>query len=189
MPVGFDVDDVPHDGLEFARRRGYSVANSDDVKVADLRATEHTWPALEAVAAERSGGYQLIWWSDVAPDQHVADLVVLLTRFLGEIPLGEMDLRPQAWTVERLRQVEARRRAVGRRTLYVAAVAPDGHLAGYTNLDITDGTSERAEIDSTLVLPEHRGHRLGLALKVRLHQLTRELFPDTERLVTGNAGA
>lgn len=78
--------------------------------------------------------------------------------------------------------------AIGKRQVLVAAVAPGGTLAGYTNLYVTDGRPERAGIDSTLVLPEHRGHRLGLALKVRLHQETRARHPEVRRIATSNAG-
>jgi hypothetical protein len=40
----------------------------------------------------------------------------------------------------------------------------------------------------TLVLPEHRGHALGLAMKVANQRAVRRLYPDCRVLVTGNAG-
>ncbi len=81
-----------------------------------------------------------------------------------------MDLVPLAaeaatYTPERLRETESRRRQSGLFTGTNVAVAPDGSLAGYTQMA---GSHDRAEIFQwdTLVRPGHRGHRLGLATKV-----------------------
>jgi GNAT superfamily N-acetyltransferase len=184
IPLGADEH---HPAPAFARRRGYEVAGMEQVKVADLPATEQTWPALAAHAAERAAGYELVAWRDHAPEEHVEEIVRLYTRFLGEIPLGNVDIRPQVWTVQRFRDNELRALDVGKHHVLVAAVAPDGTLAGYSSLFVTDGRPERAGIDSTLVLPEHRGHRLGLAVKVRLHQETRAHHPAVVHVATGNA--
>jgi len=174
-------------GSRFAAAHGYTVANQDTIKAADLAATEHAWPALEAEAAERLDGYRLVWWRDRAPEEHVAAVAELYSRFIGEIPLGDLDLRPQVFDVQRIRDGEERRMSTGQATLLVAAVAPTGELVGYTNLVLPVAAPRLADIDSTLVLPEHRGHRLGLAMKVLLHQRLRAEFPDAELLVTGNA--
>ena len=40
----------------------------------------------------------------------------------------------------------------------------------------------------TIVLPGHRGHRLGLAMKVQNHRAVRERSPRVRILITGNAG-
>jgi len=187
VPLGVDGKDGGHPDLDFARTRGYAVAGTEVVKVADVAATESRWPALAAHAAEKTGGYRLVCWTDHAPEEHVDGMAQLFSRFLGEIPLGEVDLRPASWTVERIRESEERWRASGRHHVLVAAVAPDGTLAGYSNLFILDGRPDRAGIEATLVLPEHRGHRLGLALKVRLQQEVRARYPDVTRIATANA--
>lgn len=177
-----------HPALRFAQGHGYVEAGLEEVKVADLAATEDTWPALAAQAAERSGDYTLVSWQEHAPEEHVAEVARLSSRFLGEVPLGDLDLKPLHFTAERIREREDRLAAIGKRQVAVAAVAPDGTLAGSTSLFVTDGRPERAGIDSTLVLPEHRGHRLGLALKVRLHQETRAHHPEVRHVATSNAG-
>jgi hypothetical protein len=38
-----------------------------------------------------------------------------------------------------------------------------------------------------MVLPEHRGHRLGLAIKLATHRALLRAFPDCEVVRTGNA--
>jgi len=171
----------------WAEARGYAVANVDAVKVADLAATAGLLPGLEARAAERRGDYRLVWWTDPAPEVHLASLAAAMSRFVEEIPRGDLDLRPQAWTPERLRGREARRAAQHRDQLTVVALAPSGEVAGFTELIFAPHAPRLVDIGSTLVLPDHRGHRLGLAIKVLLHQQIRALYPAAELIATGNA--
>jgi GNAT superfamily N-acetyltransferase len=178
-------DDDRH--AAWALRRGFTVANTDGVKVCDLAAEEHRLPALEAHAAERLGEYRLAWWVDPAPEEHVASLAAAMSRFLGEIPLGELDLRPQAFDPQRIRAGEARRAAQRRQKLTVVALAPDGEVAGFTDAQLSPHAPRLADIGSTLVLADHRGHRLGLAVKVLLHRQLRALHPGAELLETSNA--
>jgi RimJ/RimL family protein N-acetyltransferase len=41
----------------------------------------------------------------------------------------------------------------------------------------------------TAVLPEHRGHRLGLLVKIAMLDLLASQAPDVDRIFTGNAGS
>ena len=185
--VPFDEADEDNEHNRWADARGYAVANVDTIKVADLATTADLLPALEAQAAERLGDYRLAWWTDPTPEEHIDSLAAAMSRFLGEIPLGDLDLHPQAWTAERLRLREARRAAQRREQLTVVALAPSGEVAGYTNLTLSPHAPRLADIGDTLVLPDHRGHRLGLAVKVLLHQQVRVLHPGAELIATGNA--
>lgn len=177
----------PSAGRDFATAFGYEHVATEVEKVVELAATEPSWAALAAEAAQKAGDYRLLWWGDVAPEEHVAEVCRLYSSFLGEIPLEGMDINPQLWTEDKLRRTEARRVAGGYRQLVVVAQAPDGSLAGYSNV-IGGSASHWVGIDGTLVDPEHRGRRLGLAMKVRLHQLVRSEFADCDVIATGNAG-
>ena len=126
-------------GSRFAARHGYAVASEDTVKAADLAATESTWAGLAAHAAERAEGYELVWWGDRAPEEHVEGIAVLFSRFLGEIPLGDLDLEPQTFDAERIRHGEERRVGSGVASLLVAAAASTGELVGYSNLSGAPG--------------------------------------------------
>jgi GNAT superfamily N-acetyltransferase len=182
VPVDDDSDDS-----RWAEARGYAVANVDTVKVVDLAATADRLPGLGARAAERQGDYRLAWWTDPAPEEHLASLAAAMSRFIEEIPLGDLDLEPEVWTPERLRGRESRRAAQQRDQLTVVALAPSGEVAGYTDLVVAPHAPRHASIGDTLVLPNHRGHRLGLAMKVLLHQQVRALHPRAELIATGNA--
>jgi GNAT superfamily N-acetyltransferase len=181
-PLEEDNDDV-----RWAAARGYATANVDGVKVIDLAATADRLPGLRARAEERLGDYRLEWWTDPAPEERLASLAAAMRRFVEEIPLGDLDFQPQAWTAERLRGRETRRAAQRRVQLVVAALSPADEVVGYTKLTLSPHAPRLADIDDTLVLPGHRGHRLGLGMKVLLHQKVRELFPGAELIATGNA--
>src|SRR5690606_37359628 len=59
-------------------------------------------------------------------------------------------------------------------------------LAGMTALEYADDKPELTEQETTVVLPEHRGHRLGMLVKaVNLREHAR-VPPDTRRIATCN---
>ncbi|MGH9920859.1 MAG: GNAT family N-acetyltransferase, partial [Nitrososphaerales archaeon] len=68
-----------------------------------------------------------------------------------------------------------------------AAVAPDGTLVGFSEVGIPRATSLVAYQFDTVVLPDHRGHRLGLLLKVANVRALQARFRFTRRIVTTNA--
>ena len=60
-------------------------------------------------------------------------------------------------------------------------------LVAYTDIVVTVHESERAYQWGTLVRPDHRGHRLGLAVKVANLRLLQETQPQITTVVTFNA--
>ena len=187
MPLGADPATVP--GVAFASRRGFTRAHAETHFVLELPPPEGRLEELAAHAAERVDGYRLVSWTDRCPDEWVDAVCRLEEAFVGEAPTGELEIESERWNEERLRDGEARRRARGQHVFVTAAVAPDGALVGNTELILSDGMVRGGAMQSgTLVLPEHRGHRLGLAAKVaNLQQLL--AYDDAPRLLhTGNAG-
>jgi GNAT superfamily N-acetyltransferase len=182
-PVG---EDSP--GLRFAHRHGYTDAIEDGMKVVDLVETEPTWEALEKEAERQSGDYRLVSWVREVPDELLAGFIHLNEAFNDEAPTGEMELEREVWDEERVRGLEAQSRQVGRHVLAVAALAPDDEMVGVTEIVVSEHAPHRGFQSGTLVLPAHRGHSLGLAMKLANQRQTRTLFPDCRVLMTGNAG-
>ena len=58
-----------------------------------------------------------------------------------------------------------------------AARGRDGVMGGYSLLYLAHGRDQVIQ-DDTLVMPEHRGNRLGLALKLATHDIVRTVHPD-----------
>ncbi|MFC5175930.1 GNAT family N-acetyltransferase [Nocardioides taihuensis] len=175
-------------GSGFAARHGYVLASGELVKALDLPASAPGWGPLDDEVAAVIDGYRVEVWEDRTPDVRVDDFCALLDRLLGEIPLGELDLRPARWDEARLREGEERAAAAGRLQVVAAAVAPDGHLCGFTDLRLHRPDPRHASVGATMVLPEHRGHRLGLAVKLASHRRLLELEPGCHWVETSNAG-
>jgi GNAT superfamily N-acetyltransferase len=75
-----------------------------------------------------------------------------------------------------------------RRTRFSAfAVAADGRVAGFNELLHAAHDIGNAYNWDTLVLPAHRGHRLGMGLKVANLRRFQPAFPDARRVHTHNA--
>ena len=188
-PVGADSP-----ALRFAHGHGYTDALEDGMKVVDLVETEPTWDAIEAEAGARRGDYRLVSWTREVPDELLPGFIHLNEAFNDEAPTGEMELEREVWDEARVRGGEKQSREVGRHVLAIAALAPDTgaggppQMIGLTEVVVSEHAPHRGYQSGTLVLPAHRGHGLGLAMKVANHRQVRRLFPDCRLLLTGNAG-
>jgi GNAT superfamily N-acetyltransferase len=171
----------------FAEARGYTEANREGVKAVDLAAATPAWPALEAEVADALGDYRVVTWRDRCPDPYVESFGSALSVVMSLIPQGDLDLEDREWTVERVRAAEQRRVDVGLATFESVALAPDGTVVGLTGVRVSTHDPVRAHIGVTMVLPGHRGHRLGLATKLASHRAMTEQFPGCRLVVTSNS--
>jgi GNAT superfamily N-acetyltransferase len=174
-------------GEPFALARGYSLANREGVKVLDLKAHVDSWAALDDDVADRIGGYRIVEWGGTTPEEHVQDVCDSLNRFIGMIPTGDLEMDDLEYTPERLRRNEQRNIDLGTARLVGAALAPDGTLAGYHDLYVDQHRRTQARVGITMVLPEHRGHALGLGTKLATHRSLVSQVPECRIVATGNA--
>jgi len=101
--------------------------------------------------------------------------------------MGEIDREEETTDVAAIRAEEALLDRQGRVRLGTAALSPEGELVAYTDIVVTEHESERGYQWGTLVRPDHRGHRLGLAVKVANLRRLQETRPQITTLVTFNA--
>ena len=186
--AAFAPIDAESPGSLFAAEMGYPVASAEHTKVLDLKEAPAHWGPIDAEVAAALGDYRVVVFEERIPDEYVDDFCGLLSVFIGEIPTGDLELEEASWTPERLRDNERRAAAIGRLQVIGAAIAPDGHLCGFSDVKIDRADPRHAAVGGTLVLPGHRGHRLGIAMKLATHRRTAELFPSCAYVETGNAG-
>jgi GNAT superfamily N-acetyltransferase len=173
--------------LRLARRAGFRTGVVNDVKVVDLDATEHLWQPILAETKAAAEGYTLRSWRQVCPDDLVDGYCALLASFVEETPTGDLDVEPELWDEQRLREKEERFRRAGRHETTTVVVAPDGDVVGLTEAMVSAHAPDRGFQGGTIVSAAHRGHRLGLRMKVTNQVLVREEFPDCRTLLTSNA--
>jgi GNAT superfamily N-acetyltransferase len=104
----------------------------------------------------------------------------------NDVPTGDVDLEPVVVDEERVRTGEER---LAKSFLGIAAVArrrADGVLGGYTQVYLPHGEPHALQ-DDTLVMPDHRGHRLGTLLKCATLEIVQREHPDRVRFLTDTA--
>ncbi|CUR61078.1 putative GCN5-related N-acetyltransferase [metagenome] len=170
----------------FATAMGYAVASRESIK--ELTLTDYL-ARREALAASAPvpDGYRVITFDTVCPDEHLDSFGRLLGMLLAEVPLGELDLEDSEWSAERIREAERRQVAIGRHVQTAMALAPDGSVAGASDVRVDDSDPAHGQVGITLVDPVHRGRRLGLALKVATHDLAVATYPELVSVDTSNA--
>jgi GNAT superfamily N-acetyltransferase len=179
--------DAESPGVRFARKHGFTTGIVDDIKVVDLLETEPLWEGLLAAAAPHLDGYDMRSWRDHCPEELVDGYCRLNETFNTEAPVGELDLEPEHWDKERVREKEERFRRSGRHELATVALAPDGSVVGLTEILVSEHRPRLGLQGGTLVAGAHRGHRLGITMKVLNQQAVRRAYPDCVHLLTGNA--
>ena len=168
----------------FAHAMAYAVASRESIKELTLTDYVERRDRLEVAVPD---GYRIITFDTVCPDEHLGSFGRLLAMLMDEVPLGELDLEASEWSPERIRKAEQRQVDIGRHVQTAMAIAPDGSVAGVSDVRVDDTDREHAQVGITLVDPAHRGHRLGLALKVATHDLAVTTYPDLLTVDTSNA--
>ncbi|MCB5274469.1 hypothetical protein BJG92_02002 [Arthrobacter sp. SO5] len=203
-PAGFDPEDldatirpatgtgaVPADarGVHFALKAGYRLEQVSRFSALDIRAHAASWDPLEREALATAGeAYELLSWTGSCPDDYAEQFAVLMSRMSTDAPFGELSYEAEQWDVARVRHVEETWRRAGLVSLVAAARhRSSGDLAAYSVLQVSPVKPWLADQDDTLVAASHRGHRLGMLVKLlNLRRLVSE-YPDVERVVTFNA--
>ena len=105
-----------------------------------------------------------------------------------DAPQGDLDEPAEEWTIERLDDFE-REIEEGPRFMVTAAAehVPSGELVGFTQLMVARDATRPVDQDDTIVLKEHRGHRLGMLLKIANIRQLEEVAPGHPSIITFNA--
>ncbi|WP_438855747.1 GNAT family N-acetyltransferase [Agromyces sp. M3QZ16-3] len=181
--------EIPADApsARFALARGFALGQVYRVSAMDAGGRGDEFRRRLAAEFERStDDYRLVAWQDRAPDELVDSLAIAHERMSTDPPAGAIAWGLEHWNAERIRDGERRSIDVGRVRLTVAAVAPDGEVAGFTELSLLPD-SQAVEQWDTIVLGPHRGHRLGMRMKLANLVALAEAEPSRNRIVTWNA--
>lgn len=171
----------------FLTKCGLTLRNTEIRRQLKLPLDAARLDALAAKAVERTDGYRIVSWSGPCPEEYAEQYAELKGLLVAEAPTGDSTYEAEKWDIDRLRESERKAEAQGRTLHTSVAVAPDGALAGHTQLAVPAHEHGRAYQWDTLVRDAHRGHRLGLALKAANLRALQAAHQDMNRIETWNA--
>ncbi len=170
-------------GHAFALRHGWSCDLQETRRDLLLPVDEERLSALEAEAVAAGAGYEVVTWRDRTPEPLLDDRALLNRRMSTDAPNGDVPVEEEHRDAARGREDEAAHAARGRTVLTGAAVR-DGRLVASTALHVPLAQPERAHQGATLVLREHRGHRLAARIKVAVLREVAATLPAVRRIST-----
>jgi GNAT superfamily N-acetyltransferase len=167
-PTGFGGLPLAEAGTAFALSSGFTLEQVERVSrlplpldTASLRAR------LEAAGAASGPDYRPVLWEGATPEQWLDDVAVLAARIVREAPFAGLDMTEEKWDAARVRDEDERESTSPRIRLTAAALhVPSGRLVGYSQLSLPPAHDRSVDQGNTIVLTEHRGHRLGMLIKL-----------------------
>ncbi|TFC26638.1 GNAT family N-acetyltransferase [Cryobacterium sp. TMT1-3] len=188
-PTGFGSVPLGNPEVRFLLSRGYRLEQVERGSRLPLPADPGLIRRFRADAAAHAGrDYTVHCWSEGTPPRWRDDLALLYTRMSTDAPTAGLEEPEDVWTAERLVDEEASRAASPRRILTAAALhRPSGHLVAFTQLSVPAEPGRSVSQEDTLVLREHRGHRLGMLLKTANLEYLAQESPGHPSVTTFNA--
>ncbi len=186
-PTGFGSIPAQHRDVRFLLARGYRFEQVE--RLSRLPLPVAGLDELLASAVEASGpDYVVHTYVGGTPARWREDMAVLATRMSTDAPSAGLEEPEDLWTVERIVEADERNEASPRdRVVAVVEHVPSGHLAGFTVLSVPQQLHRSVAQYATLVLREHRGHKLGMLLKVANLEHLARVKPGHPSVTTFNA--
>ena len=188
-PTGSGSLPLRNPEVRFLLRRGYRL---EQVERGSRLALPYDLERIDRllVAADTRAGteYDIVQWNGVTPIRWQRDMARLYEKMSTDTPTAGLEEPPEPWPLDRFleRQVLL---ADGPRTVYTTAVVHrrSRALVGFTELSVPAETDRPISQEDTLVVREHRGHRLGLLLKCWNLEGIRRNEPGHPSVITFNA--
>jgi ribosomal protein S18 acetylase RimI-like enzyme len=178
-------------GEAFARRLGAEVGLVDARRFLDLgKVPSGRFAELRAEAAEHAGGYSLISWTGVTPEEELGRVAGVFNA-MNDAPREEGWFEDDIWDADRVRERgDMQLRFAGNRGYSVAAVHDaTGEMAALTQLFIDPADPDWGHQGLTGVVRTHRGHRLGLLTKAAMMEWMATAEPQLAHIETNNAAS
>jgi hypothetical protein len=122
--------------------------------------------------------------------EDLLDAVATAASSINDAPMDDLDYESEVWDGERYRHYERWRRDRDERWhSVVARHRASGALVGLTEVACPAGEGWLAYQGNTSVDAAHRGHRLGLILKLEMLAALPTLEPQVRVIDTWNAGS
>lgn len=151
------------DGGDFARAIGFREVLREARSLLTLADVD--WNTVREMAGRAHPGYELRTWEGPVPEEMQKQYAAAKLS-MNDAPLGDLDMNPVHFDVDRGRKFDQLLAGRGVRIYRTVAVhVESGDVAGLTELNRIPTMPTRGDQGDTCVVPDHRGHGLGLWIK------------------------
>jgi GNAT superfamily N-acetyltransferase len=171
--------------LRFGDKHGFRLANTEIMRILRLPLRDGLLEEVRRVSAPHHEEYDISTFVDEVPDEYLPSYCYLRNQLALDAPTGEIDFEAEALTPETVRQRFERNKRSGR-TTYLSLAIRDGEAVAHSDLSVPPTGTESHQL-GTLVRRDHRGHRLGAAVKVANLEALQQDRPDITEVHTQNA--
>jgi len=187
-PTGFGSVPAGNREVRFLLARGWTLEQVERASRFALPADPEALAELRAAAERHAGDYEVLTWPGATPPELLDEMAELQTRMSTDAPSAGLDEPLDVWSAERFATKEALLLDSPIQLLTAAAQhRSSGRLGGFTRLSVPNDVTKSVGQWETIVLREHRGHRLGMLMKVVNLQLLEESAPGHPSVLTWNA--
>ncbi len=181
-------------GWDSPSTTAFAAALGFDQKAIEVQRRQTTadleWAALDRLydeARPHAASYELLRQLGPTPEDQLEATAVMVAA-INDAPTDDLDVEDEVFTPERVRAYDEAQAARGQLVhIVVARHLETGALAGETTVVVDQERPHLAEQHDTSVVREHRGHRLGLLLKLDMMRWLRETQPQVTTIDTWNA--
>jgi GNAT superfamily N-acetyltransferase len=187
VPVARGHDDA---SFSFAPKVGFVANLAGNTRRLDLPLDPATVTELRGVvaSARRAGEYRMLTFVTPWPEEFAEDEWELLRVMSTDEPAGDGEREEEVWDEARMIESDELRQRRGATKLCAAALhEPSGRVVAMTEILLCEDEPRQSWQLVTVVHPEHRGHRLGLAVKLANLEFLAEHAPGIRFVLTGNA--
>jgi len=182
------------DGWESEQVRAFAARHGLDQKAVGVNRrqllADLDWAELDrsyAAAAAHASPYELVRRQGPTPADELEAMAVMVAA-INDAPTDDLDIEDEVFDADRVRAYETAHEQRGIALHRVVARHKEtGELAGHTVVGVDLERPELGEQHDTSVLGSHRGHRLGLLLKLEMLRWLRDEQPQLESIDTWNA--
>ncbi len=161
-------------------KHGYSLDQIERLSMCPLPVPEIEVPL--------PAGYEICVLPNGFPSSLYSELAQLMVGMSGDVPTGARPSETQVWDAERVAATFAQAAAAGMAEIAAAAKSKEtGELVAYTNVSYNPDRPIIAHHVDTYVARGHRGHGLGLAIKMACYRALKDAFPEVRYVSTWNA--
>jgi GNAT superfamily N-acetyltransferase len=182
---GFDRRD-DHGYRRFAERHGFALASTEVSRKMALPVPEEQLQAWIDEAAPHHRDYRIETFEEI-PDELLPSVCYVVNQLALDAPTGDIEFEAEQITPEIRREFDARNRKRGTTRLETIAIDKDGQAVAVTTIGIMADEVDKVHQWATIVNREHRGHRLGLAVKAANLRAVQRAFPDRTAVYTSNS--